>query len=378
LKVVVVLPTYNEAENIGRLIHALQAPFARTGHDCAILVVDDRSPDGTAGIVREAQRRHSNVHLLEGERRGLGAAYIRGMRHALRELKADVVFEMDADFSHDPDDVPRLLQALEGGADFVIGSRYVEGGSIPAEWAWQRRAISRWGNRFARHIAGLHGVRDCTAGFRAIRGNLLRDIDLEHLRVQGYAFQIALLYEARLQGARIVEVPVHFIDRSAGESKLGWRDLLEFGVNVWWLRLRSSATFGKFLVVGGSGVVVNLGVFTLLLNAGVGKFIASPIAIEVSVVSNFLLNNYWTFRERKSTQRVRVKGLKFNVVSLLALALSYGTFVALSHAFPAWPPQLSQFLGIVPATVVNYVLNSYWTFQKVAPTEPRRRHRRHR
>jgi dolichol-phosphate mannosyltransferase len=155
------------------------------------------------------------------------------------------------------------------------------------------------------------------------------------------------------------------------------KDLVEFGLNVWWLRLRSSATFGKFLLVGGSGVVVNLGVFTLLLNAGVGKFIASPIAIEVSVVSNFLLNNYWTFRERKSTQRVRVKGLKFNVVSLLALALSYGTFVVLSHAFPEWPPQLSQFLGIVPATVVNYVLNSYWTFQKAPPAE-RRRHRRRR
>ena len=377
MKVVVVLPTYNEAENVGRLIHALQAPFERTGHDCAILVVDDRSPDGTAGIVREAQRRHPNVHLLEGERRGLGAAYIRGMRHALRELKADVVFEMDADFSHDPDDVPRLLKAVEDGADFVIGSRYVEGGSIPAEWAPQRRAISRWGNRFARYIAGLSPVRDCTAGFRAIRGNLLRDIDLDHLHVQGYAFQIALLYEARLQGARIAEVPVHFVDRTAGESKLGMKDLVEFGLNVWWLRLRSSATFGKFLLVGGSGVVVNLGVFTLLLNAGVGKFIASPIAIEVSVVSNFLLNNYWTFRERKSTQRVRVKGLKFNVVSLLALALSYGTFVLLSHAFPEWPPQLSQFLGIVPATVVNYVLNSYWTFQKAPPAE-RRRHRRRR
>jgi dolichol-phosphate mannosyltransferase len=367
VRVVVVLPTYNEAENIGRLIHALQAPFARTGHDCAVLVVDDRSPDGTATIVREAQRRYDDVHLIEGERRGLGAAYIRGMRHALKVLKADVVFEMDADFSHDPEDVPRLLKALENGADFVIGSRYVEGGSIPAEWGSHRKLISRWGNFFARHVAGLHAVRDCTAGFRAIRGRLLRQIDLEHLRVQGYAFQTALLWEARLLGARVVEVPVHFVDRTVGQSKLGLGDLVEFGLNVWWLRLRSSATFGKFLAVGASGVVVNLGVFTALLNAGVDKFIASPIAIEASVVSNFLLNNYWTFRERKTKQRVRVKGLKFNAVSLLALALSYGTFVLLAHAFPSWPPQLHQFIGIVPATGVNYLLNSYWTFRREPP-----------
>lgn len=367
MKVVVVLPTYNEAENIGRLIHALQGPFARTGHDCSVLVVDDRSPDGTATIVREAQRRFPGVHLVEGEKRGLGAAYIRGMRHALKSLKADVVFEMDADFSHDPEDVPRLLKALEDGADFVIGSRYVEGGSIPANWGTHRKLISRWGNFFARHVAGLHSVRDCTAGFRAIRGRLLRRIDLGHLRVQGYAFQTALLWEARLHGAKIAEVPVHFVDRTVGQSKLGLADLLEFGLNVWWLRLRSSATFGKFLVVGASGVLVNLGLFTLLLEAGLDKFIASPIAIEASVVSNFLLNNYWTFRERKTKQRVRVKGLKFNAVSLLALALSYGTFVVLSHAFPAWPPQLHQFIGIVPATGVNYLLNSYWTFRREEP-----------
>ncbi len=363
MKVVVVLPTYNEAENVGRLIHALQAPFARTGHECHVLVVDDRSPDGTATIVREAQRRHPNVHLIEGEKRGLGAAYIRGIRHALLALKADVVFEMDADFSHDPEDVPRLLKALEDGADFVIGSRYVEGGSIPAEWGAHRKAISRWGNFFARHVAGLHGVRDCTAGFRAIRGRMLRHIDLDHPRVQGYAFQTALLWEAKLHGAKIVELPVHFVDRTVGQSKLGFGDLVEFGLNVWWLRLRSSATFGKFLAVGASGVAVNLGTFTALLNAGVDKFVASPIAIETSVVTNFLLNNYWTFRERKTRQRVRVKGLKFNVVSLLALALSYGTFVVLSHAFPDVSPQWHQFFGIVPATGVNYLLNSYWTFR---------------
>ena len=186
--------------------------------------------------------------------------------------------------------------------------------------------------------------------------------------VQGYAFQVALLYEAWLLGARVAEVPVRFVDRTVGRSKLGLRDVLEFGVNVWWLRLRSSATLARFLVVGASGVVVNLGLFTALLNAGLGRYVASPLAIEASIVTNFLLNHYWTFRSRtraaSSTERVRVKGLKFNLVSLLSLAVSYATFVLLARAFPGWPPQAHQFAGIVPATGVNYLLNSYWTFQK--------------
>jgi len=186
------------------------------------------------------------------------------------------------------------MQAIEAGADFVIGSRYVQGGSIPAEWALWRRLNCATATSSRANVAGMRSVRDCTAGFRAIRASLLREIDLGALRVQGYAFQIALLHEVLLRGARVVEVPVEFIDRSAGVSKLGLGDIAEFGLNVWWLRLRNSATFGKFLLVGASGVVVNLGAFSLLLAAGVDKFVASPLAIETSVVTNFLINNYWT------------------------------------------------------------------------------------
>lgn len=367
MRVVVVVPTYNEAGNIARLLPALQAALAGAGHDGQVLVVDDHSPDDTAGLVRAAQRHMPGVHLLEGERHGLGAAYVRGISHALQHLQPDVVMAMDADFSHDPADAPRLLQALADGADFAIGSRYVTGGSIPATWVAHRRLISRCGNFLARHVAGLHAVRDCTAGFRAIRAPLLRELDFRRIHVQGYAFQVALLYEARLQGARVAEVPVHFVDRTEGQSKLGLRDVLEFALNVWWLRLRSSATFARFLVVGASGVVVNLGLFTLLLQAGVGRYVASPLAIEASVVSNFLLNHYWTFRRRRGAGRVRVKGLKFNLVSLLSLGLSYATFVLLARAFPGWPPQWHQFAGIVPATGVNYLLNLYWTFPAVRP-----------
>jgi dolichol-phosphate mannosyltransferase len=321
--------------------------------------------------VREHQSRWPNLHVLQGQKRGLGAAYIRGMRHAIDALHADAVFEMDADFSHKPADVPRLIAALEQGADFVIGSRYVPGGSIPKEWALHRRLNSRFGNIVARYLAGIYRIHDCTAGFRAIRTDVIRRIDMERLRVQGYAFQIALLHAAVVGGAKVVELPVEFVDRTVGESKLGFKDIIEFFRSAAWIRFQSSKVFIKFCITGASGVLVNLGIFTALLALGVNKFVASPIAIQCSIITNFLGNNYWTFRWRKLVGSVHARGLRFNVVSILSLAISYLTFVVLSHAFPEFAPQLPQFIGIIPATLVNYFLNSYWTFRDDSPETER-------
>lgn len=364
MKIVIVVPTYNERENIGVLIAGLTEQSRRMPHHALhVLVVDDSSPDGTADAVRELQRGNRNLHLVTGRKAGLGAAYIRGMAYALKELGAEAVLEMDADLSHKPEDVPRLVANIEQGADFVIGSRYVPGGTIPKEWGALRRANSLFGNIVARYVAGIYRVRDCTAGFRAIRGTLLRRIDLSGLHVQGYAFQVALLHSAIVHGAKVVEVPVDFVDRTYGTSKLGLRDIVEFIVNAWWIRFQASKTFIKFLIVGACGVAVNLGAFSLLLGGGVNKYLASPIAIELSIIGNFVLNNYWTFRWRRTRDPVHAKGLKFNVVSLIALTVSYGTFILLSKSFPAFAPQVAQLIGIVPATLVNYFLNSYWTFR---------------
>lgn len=364
MKTIIVIPTYNERDNVGPIVTALAEQFKTMAHDMHVLIVDDSSPDGTADVVRGLQQRYPNLHLLIGEKKGLGNAYIRGIRHAVTELHADAIFEMDADLSHKPSDVPRLMANLDHGADFVIGSRYVPGGTIPAEWGVMRRANSMVGNIVARYVAGIYRVRDCTAGFRAIKAATLERIDLGRLRVQGYAFQVALLHAAIIQGAKVVEVPVDFIDRTHGQSKLGLSDIMEFVFNAWWIRFQASKTFIKFVIVGATGVVVNLGAFTLLLASGVHELVASPIAIEASILSNFLLNNYWTFRWRKTTDRVRVKGLKFNAVSLVSLVMSFGTFAALSWAFPDTLPQIHQLIGIIPATAVNYFLNSYWTFRQ--------------
>ena len=365
MKVVIIIPTYNERENIGALIEALHLQFSSMQHDMNVLVVDDNSPDGTANEVRSLQGQFKKVHLIEGRKSGLGAAYIRGMTHAIENMSANVVFEMDADFSHKPEDVPRLMSEIDRGADFVIGSRYIKGGSIPENWGFIRRLCSFGGNLVARHITDINHVRDCTAGFRAIQSTILRDIDFYLLRVQGYSFQVALLHAAVISGATVIELPVNFIDRTKGESKLGLSDIIEFVENVLRIRLQNSRVFIKFAIVGLSGVVVNLGTFILLIAISVTKYIASPIAIEVSIISNFFLNNYWTFRWQKTKKKIYIKGLKFHLVSLFALSVNYSTFIAISAAYPTLPLWIPQFAGIFPAMIVNYFLNSYWTFKNI-------------
>jgi dolichol-phosphate mannosyltransferase len=237
--VVIVLPTYNERENILKLLDAILSQKPRLGDfRLSVLVVDDSSPDGTGSVVQEYARENESVHLLGGTRkRGLGTAYKRGLEFALNQLKADVVFEMDADFSHDPDDLPRLLAELRNDADFVVGSRYVPGGSIPDNWAFWRKLNSKWGNIFARYIAGLYTVKDCTSGYRAIRASKLRRISLTNLAGSGYAFQMSLLREAINSGMRVSEVPIKFTDRVHSKSKLGIGDIIEFILNAFLIRL---------------------------------------------------------------------------------------------------------------------------------------------
>src|SRR5262249_23480296 len=203
----------------------------------SIVVVDDSSPDGTGEVVEQYARENANVHLLGGtRRRGLGTAYKRGIAYALDRLMADVVFEMDADFSHDPDDIGRLLAELRNDSDFVIGSRYVPGGSIPDNWALWRKLNSKWGNVFARYIAGLSRIKDCTSGYRAIRARKLRRIELDKLVGSGYAFQMTLLHEAVSSGMRVSEVPIRFTERLHAKSKLGIGDIIEFILNAFLIR----------------------------------------------------------------------------------------------------------------------------------------------
>ncbi len=230
----VIIPTYNERENIARMVAAVlsQRP------DYHLLVVDDGSPDGTAEEVRGAQSQFpGRVHLMQRSgKQGLGTAYIAGFRWAL-ERDYDTVTEMDADFSHNPADLPRLLERVLQGADVAIGSRYVKGGQV-TNWPTDRVLLSRYASVYVRLITWMP-VRDTTAGFVCYHRRVLESLDLDKIRFVGYAFQIEMKFAAWKLGFRLVEVPINFVDRVAGSSKMSKGIFREAALGVWDMAWRS-------------------------------------------------------------------------------------------------------------------------------------------
>ena len=229
-RILVVVPTYNEADNLPLLVPRILEQDPRL----QVLVVDDDSPDGTGKLADELALANGRVHVLHRERKqGLGPAYRKGLRRAL-EIGADAVVQMDADFSHPPDALPLLLREIEAH-DVVLGSRYLQGITV-VNWPIERIIISYFGNWYARGVTGLR-ISDTTGGFRCIRRELLEKIRFDRIRSNGYAFQIELNYRFQKHGARVKEVPFFFLDRTRGTSKLTFRIGLEALWIVWWLRL---------------------------------------------------------------------------------------------------------------------------------------------
>jgi dolichol-phosphate mannosyltransferase len=238
LRVLVVVPTYYEIENIGEVLTRAR----RALPDATILVVDDDSPDGTADRVQMLSARLGDVGVLRrAGKQGLGSAYRAGFRHGLAE-GYDVLVEMDADLSHDPGVLPELVAAVEAGADLVIGSRYVPGGSVPG-WPWVRRLISRAGGTYARAMLRVP-VTDATSGFRAYRADAVEAIGLDRVRADGYGFQVEMAYRVHTIGGEIAEIPIVFRDRTLGRSKMSARVVFEALVLVtrWGVRDRISGT----------------------------------------------------------------------------------------------------------------------------------------
>ena len=231
MKTIVVVPTYNERENLPALAAALReaVPHAH------LMIVDDGSPDGTGRIADElARARPGEVHVIHrAGKQGLGTAYVAGFRRAL-ELGYDRMVQMDCDFSHDPATVPALLTALDRGASLALGSRYVPGGGT-VNWGLVRKVISRGGSTYARAVLGV-GYRDLTGGFKAWRRDTLAAIPLDRVAAQGYCFQIEMTYRAHLLGRRIVEVPITFVDRRVGQSKMSKKIVAEAVVRCWQIR----------------------------------------------------------------------------------------------------------------------------------------------
>lgn len=231
----VIVPTYCEADNIEALLRGLRAVVPATD----VLVVDDSSPDGTAQIARRVADELGRIYIYgRPGKQGLGSAYVAGLSWAL-EHGYDAVVSMDADFSHDPAGLPELLEAAERGADLVIGSRYVPGGSI-SQWSFWRRMLSRGGNLYSAKMLGVR-VADLTSGYRVYSRRLLEHLDLGSIKASGYGFQIEMAYRAVLAGLVVEEVPICFVDRRAGSSKMSMRTIVEALALVTWWGLKRKA-----------------------------------------------------------------------------------------------------------------------------------------
>ncbi len=384
MKVVIVIPTYNEKENIGLCIEGLEKEFPQISHETRILVVDGNSPDGTADAVRQLSQKYPNIHLLlEKEKAGLGAAYVFGMQYAMKEMGAEVVIEMDADLQHRPADVKKLITEIDKGADVVVGTRYIRGGSIPKNWGPHRKFISVFGNIFARLMMGMRDCHDVSSGFRATRvKGFLEKVDLDNLLSKRFGYKLDLYYRLHQLGAKVAEVPIQFHQREAGDSKqefanISKNDFIDTFTVVTKIRLSKSKRLVKFATVGVIGFLIQTLIFELLLRSKLAfaslPFNATALAAETAVISNFILSNFWTFSDQKLKPRqVPVKFLQFNLGSLGSIGAQWATLRINTYFFGSgfWPVRISYIIGIGLGMISNYLVYSKVVWRK-RPCKPK-------
>ncbi len=340
MKVVIVIPTYNERENIVPLLDRLATAFksAKT-YTISYLIVDDTSPDGTKEAVIAYQKTHKNVFVISGKKEGLGKALLRGMTEAFDHMNADVVLQMDADLSHNPAIAPKFIAAIEHGATFVVGSRYIPGGGIPENWGLIRKIYSIVGNNIVRFGLWHPTVRDWTGGFRAYTRKFYDAAHDQMKEYSGYVFQIAFLHKSLHNGARVTEIPFHFTDRLYGHSKIAPAEyILSIYKYIALARFDEikKGPFGKFLVVGGIGFILNAVILVLLHSLDWSATLSNLAGAGVAIFSNFNLNNTWTFRHNKisGVGQYLTKLLHFYATSAFGvIVIQTGTIAAGVHFF---------------------------------------------
>lgn len=369
MNTVVILPTYNEKDNIKTVLDGIFDAWRKvTGHQLTILVVDDTSPDGTGDIVRQYQKKHAHVILLTGKKEGLGSALLRGITYALDTLHAEIIVQMDADLSHDPASVPFFMEVLDKGADFAVGSRYIPGGSIPDNWAPHRKLFSIVGNGIVRFGLGYTRVHDWTGGYRAYKQSFARSSLRELSKYQGYVFQIAYLHKSLKRAATVTEVPIHFTDRRFGHSKIApsqyIRDVLRYVITE---RVKDILTgsFGKFLVVGTIGFIINTLVLEMMVRFGFHPALGSGIGAEFAIISNFFLNNSWTFGSQKVRgMRALGKFFQFNMTSVGAILIQAGSVWVGTTLFGVEQYRWFYLIGVGIGLIWNYTMYSKVIWKK--------------
>lgn len=323
-KIVIVMPAWNEAENIKKMVEELvKREFPKIDADMQLLVVDNHSTDGTEEIVENASKAYKHVHIIQQDKPGLGWAYVRGMQYAVNELKADAVMEMDADFQHPPRFVKPMVDAYLAGAEYVIGSRYIKGGSVPKEWAVSRRAVSFFGNLFIRIVLLNFKIHDLTTGFRLTKvKGVLDKIELEKLRnLDRFSYKVDLLYQSLKNSKKTVEVPLEFASRTQEKSKFNWKEMVSTFKLAIILGIIDKQRFIKFGIVGGTGFIVNYIGLEILKRIGLSTYLSTLLATEAAIISNFIFNNIWTFKDKiiTSLKDLIVQFFKFNLSSLFAV-----------------------------------------------------------
>ena len=374
MNAVIIIPTYNEAENIENTLDALKEEFANVPKHwkMGVLVVDDSSPDGTGDIVAKYGKTNSFTYLLSNKlKAGLGAAYLKGMEKAFGDLKADVIFEFDADLSHDPKKIHEFLEKIDQGYDLVLGSRYIPGGSIPDDWGWNRKFLSVVGNIFIMLVLTDFRIRDWTTGYRAIRKKVYDSIqqEMHSDRFSGYTFQIGFLHKTVRRGFKVAEVPINFVDRVNGHSKLGAEYIKNTLIYIMKVRIKEilQHRLFKFVMVGGFGAAIQLGslsIFRSFFPYQLSYF----FSVEMAVISNFIWSNLWTFSDRQlSLPRIPGKFIQFNIASAGSiiiqqlLAFAGETYIGFIPLFTLPIISFNVDTGLMYA-VLGILLGMFWNF----------------
>lgn len=376
MKIAHIIPTYNEKENIARMIDIINSITKRhSTWTSDIIIVDDFSPDGTSSIVKNLQKKSKNVFLLSKKKEGLGKALIKGYEYAVKKLHVDVVIPNDADFQWNPEDFPKLIDKIEDGFDVVVASRHVKGGRVIG-WNWFRNLNHNVSNTLlAWWVAGVHEVKDHAGNFKAIRvKGVLDQVRLLNMKNAGFSFQLHILYELSKTGARFCEVPVTFKERVYGKSKIGFnkyylRDILEYIKSSIIIRYDRSRVFSKYFFVGVVGFILQTSISKLLILNLINPGFAVAVGAEGAIISNFLLNNYWTFSHKKITGiRLLSKLLQFNLTSVGAIIIQgvvvgLGTYI---YGSKTW------FIFMIFAIVLLVIPYSYFVYNNFIWKSPKK------
>jgi dolichol-phosphate mannosyltransferase len=355
-KISIIIPTYNEKDNIAPLVSRIAQ--ALSGYDYEILIVDDNSQDGTIEAASALAARYPVKVLVRRSERGLATAVV----HGLRSASGQIIGVMDADLQHPPEVLPDLIKAIRGGADMAVASRYIPGGGCP-NWGLSRKIISKVALIISHLLLpSTRAVKDPLAGFFMFRR---QQVDTAKLKPIGYKISLEVMLTGQFRN--VVEVPYIFEDRSAGKSKLNPGQQIDYLRHLFSLMARTGelGMLIKFAAVGLSGVVVNEGVYWLLTRFGglaAYDYLAVVIGIEVSIITNFVLNDTFTFAKRRAGKSFPGRLLKFNLICLAGAAIQWGLFMLFTRVFGVYD-LLSNFIGIVVAFLWNYFVNRNWTWK---------------